>query len=446
MRMENEMRNKYFDFSKFEKIEDIIFLDEPILSHLIRNDKHFLLYLVDTLDSFDVLLLLEVEEISIFRYITGKLSLRHIIEGNTNICYLIEQDFNGEIINAEITQSDCIDKNYLPSDNSFLNYKPSENSYYYSFVIEQEKKAYLQFLREKAFYVKFEPNNTKYAHTIGFNQLANNLLSNLSASFRNFLKADFFEEFKNIVSDKDRLNRVYNSLLPDLDFRMVDLKYGSFEIGLSIDNTMKGSIEDVKMKNWASTVCEKYKDIVLDDKYDKVNVDRIISSYSEEDRRRIFNPLFKITENPDFDLQIKNHFDSSYKTIKIKDRSTREKIAPCVNGELGITDEKDYQIVNFTTVVDKNKSSKSINLDTTLFNSTNQTEVIIENKDFSEHGFNLDNKISISVKITTNKNLILLAADYDDIIFETSISSGKLNDGIRNITHKIYEYIMNKEI
>lgn len=357
---------------------------------------------------------------------------------------LIEQDFSGEIVDVKITQADSIDENYLPSEDSFLNYNPSESSYYYDIIKEYERKAYLQFLRDKSFYIKFAPSNKKYADTIGLNQLVNTLLSNLSLSFKNFLKVDFLKEFKYDITDLTKLNNTFNKILPDLDFRMVDLKYGSFEIGLSIDSVMKNSIENSKMKVWAIKVGDKYKEDVLDVNYDEENVNRIINNYEEEDRKKIFTPLFNIIENSEINFEIKKSINSSYKKIKINDKTVIQKIVPKRTETLQTYDDKDYQIMNVTTVIDRNKKCKSIDLDSTLFSSTDQVEVFITNKEFSDYGFNIANKISIAVQIKTDKSLIILSTVYEETNFDANVTTGKIADGIKDLTHKIYEYILNK--
>ena len=48
--------NLHFDLTKFEKIDDIIYFDEPILSHLRLNEKDYFLYLVDSLEKSDIFL------------------------------------------------------------------------------------------------------------------------------------------------------------------------------------------------------------------------------------------------------------------------------------------------------------------------------------------------------------------------------------------------------
>lgn len=443
--MKNKSKNIAFDLSKFEKIEDIIYLDEPILSHLKRNNKHFLFYLVDTIKESDIYLLFEVNEESIFEYLTKRISLKKLILINDNISYLIEQDFNGNITDINITQSEFIDEGYLPHEDSFLEYEPSEKSYYYNFIKEFEAKSYLTSLRNKAFYVKFTPNNSKYLDTIGLNELAYNLLSNLSLSFRNFLKADFFLEFKDHRTDKTKLSSTFKKLLPDLDFRMVDLKYGSFEVGLAVDSLMKGSIEDKEIKDWAIDVGYKYKEIVLDEDYDDHTVNKILESYGEEDRKKIFNPIFKITENPNFSLQIKDSNKSKYSTIRIKDKSIIEKIIPPTTYLNSIEDNKEYEIVQVTTIRDKNNLSKTIKLENTLFNSTDTTEVILNNKNFIKYGYQLDFEISIPLNITTEKDSIILFTKYDDIDFSLVYHSDRISEGIMKITSEIYEYILNRD-
>lgn len=441
--MNNKNENIKFNLDNLNKVEDIIFLDEPILSHLKRDNKHFLFYLVDTLKEVDIYLLFEVSEKSIFDYLTKEISLRSLIVNNKNFFHIIKQDFNGKILDVSVTESEFLDKDYLPNSKSFLTYEPSEQSYYYNFIKEYNSNFYLKKLQEKAFYIKFAPNTSKYSSTIGFNELASNLLSNISKSYKSFLKADFYKSFEKINSDKTKLTTIINKLLPDLDFRMVDLKYGSFEIGLAVDTVMKNSITDKYLKEWAIDVGYKYKSLVLDDDYDKKTVSKILDNYNEEDRKNIFSPIFKITENPNYNFQIKNSKSSKYSTIRIKDKTTIEKIIPKKIENLE-TDNKEFEIIQFTTVRDKNKKQKTIKLENTLFNLTDTTEVVLTNKDFEKFGYNLDFEIKIPLKIITDKNIIILNAMFNDTTFEVKYGSDKIDDGIKKITDRIYEYILEK--
>lgn len=444
--MKTKSKNIAIDLDKFEKIEDIIFLDEPILTHYKRNKKDFLLYLVDTIDELDIFLLLEVTEDIIYEYLMSGISLRNIIKQNENICYLVEQDYYGDICDIKVLQSDKIPETYLPYENSYLKYEPTNESYYYEFIHNYESKFYINSLRENAFYIKFSHNNKKYQDTIGFNELVNNLLSNVSMSFKNFLKSDFLLEFKYIHTDKTKLQKIYNKILPDLDFRMVDLNFGSFEVGLAIDKVMKGAIEDKKVKDWAINVGHKYKNLVLDKSYNDSTVKQILESYDEEERRKIFEPIFKITEDPNFNLQVKDNKKSKYSTINIIDKNTIERIVPSKKKDEELPESKEYEIIKVITVHEKTSKSKSIKLDdNTLFDSTDTTDFVLKNKDFEKFGYKIDTPINTILKISTEKDKIILSTTYNNIDFEAVIRSGKIDDGIKEITSAINDYIKTEE-
>ncbi len=442
--MTSPNKNISFDLNQFQKIEDIIYLDEPILTHLIKNNKHFLLYLVDTLDNKDTFLLLELEEQTIFDYLTKLITLRQIISSNQNFIYRIEQDFNGNIINADITQNSALPENYLPTEDSYLNYEPSSQSYYYNFIEEFESQTYLRSLREQAFYIKLAPTNSKYSDTIGFNQLVSELLKNISSSFKSFLKADFFETFKEKQTDEKKLNASFNRLSDDLDYRMVDLDFGSFEIGLAVDKVMKQSIENKEIRDWAIDVGYKYINIVLDDDYDEETVSTIISNYSQEDRKKIFEPIFKITKNSNYDFKIKYSKNKEYAKINIKDKSKIERIIPKIEIHEEVQ-SKEYEIIQVTTIKEKDKVRKSIKLDeNTLFESSNAKQVILKKKDFAKYDYILNFDVEIPLDISTEKGQIVLRTEFEGIEFKKTLDSGKFDEGIKQIISSIYEYILSK--
>ncbi|WP_167597963.1 hypothetical protein [Leeuwenhoekiella sp. ZYFB001] len=443
--MNKSTHNSAFDLSQFEKIEDIIYLDEPILTHLTRNGKHFLLYLVDTIERIDIYLMFELEETVIFAYLTKQISLKDVITSNKNFIYKIEQDFEGVIKNTSLTQSNILPDSYLPAEDSYLTYEPTNESYYYKLIKDFESKSYLRTLQKEAFYIRLAPTNDKYADTIGFNELAGYLLKNISASFKSFLKADFFESFKHQVSDQKKLNSLFSRLSEDLDYRMVDLNFRSFEIGLAVDKIMKKSIQDNEVRGWAMSVGYKYKDIVLDD-YDEKAVKNIIYSYTEEDRKKIFEPIFKITENPNFQLQVKNSKSKPYSRINVKDKAIIEKILPPITTELKEDKHKEYEIIQVTTIKEKDKLRKTIRLDeNTLFESSNTKQYILKKNDFAKFNFDLNYNVNIPLDISTQDGKIILSTNYQGIDFSKTIDAGKFDEGLRQIINSIYEYIVNKE-
>ncbi|MFT5279908.1 MAG: hypothetical protein ACI9P8_001547, partial [Bacteroidia bacterium] len=357
--------------------------------------------------------------------------------------YLIEQDFEGVVIGQDIILAHLLSEDYLPAVDSFLDYEPSKDSYYFSFIEEFESKAYLHLLREDAFYMKFAPTNGKYSTTIGLSELANELLSNLTVSYANFLKADFFQSFKTIQTDVGKLKKAFKSLEPYLDYRMVDLNYSSFEVGLAVDKVMKGTIQDKRFRKWAEDVGYRYKDLVLGEDYSDSTVEEIVSTYDEEDRRKIFEPIFKITQSPNYSLQIKNNKKNSYKTVRPRKSSVIPKIIPPKKDVIK-DDDSGFEIIQVTAVRKKDSNSTTIKLGSnTLFDSYESTEHILTKKEFQKFGYQVDDTISVPVQITVRKDQIDLSASYDSVDFAKTIDSVNIEDATKKIASAIYEYIVN---
>ena len=89
--------------------------------------------------------------------------------------------------------------------------------------------------------------------------------------------------------------------------------------------------------------------------------------------------------------------------------------------------------------------SKTIKIEDSLFSSSNNTEVILSNKEFKKSGYDLDFNISIPLNITAEKNSIKFLAIYDNENFEVNYNSEKMEEGIMKITSKIFEYIKNRD-
>ncbi len=134
--MTNQITHTNFNIKEFKKIEDIIFLDEPILTHLTRNGKHYFRYLVDTLVDarIDIFLLLELKEEVIYSFLKKEISLYELITTNPNFIYKLEEDFDGNIVNLEITQGILIPDGYLPDEDSFFEFKFNKSSHYFNIV------------------------------------------------------------------------------------------------------------------------------------------------------------------------------------------------------------------------------------------------------------------------------------------------------------------------
>jgi hypothetical protein len=431
-----------FPLDEFERVENIIFLDEPVLTHLKRKNTDYFLYLVDTKieEQLDVYLLFQVSEENIYNYLTSQLSLKNLILGNTNFIYLLEQDFNGIVNSYSVVTPLSLSSEYLPLDDSFLSYEPTEESHYHTLL---NSTSYVKKLRQDAFYVKFSSENSKYAETIGLNELSNDLLQNLSKSFKGFLKADFRHSLENYQTDNKKLRFIYNKLEGDLDLRMVYLKCASFEIGLANDKIMKTSIKDKRIRTWAEEVGLKFKDVVLSNDFSENRLNKIIDTYTEEERNKIFRPLFDITENQNFSIAVKDSLEDSYRRISIRDKGVIDKIIP-KKIENEVVDE-DYEIIQVTSVVNKNKRNKTIPLEGNLFSSSDITQYHLKIEDFSKYGYPIREDIDISLDIMVQKKHLVISTNYEGEHFQVIEPTMKINEGIKKVTAKISEFYLSVE-
>lgn len=433
-----------FNLSQFKRIEDIIFIDEPILSHLQLEDINYLLYLVDTTNNSDIFLLFEVDAIEIFRYITARESLKNIISNSKRLIIVIEQSFDGEIIENYFLSTKQLDPDYLPQDDSFISLQPTTNSYYYNMIAKYENQYYLESLRKTAFYLKFASTNKRHGETLGLKEIADNFLEKISKSFTNYVKIDFKRQFENHIFNKSNFNSTINRLISDLDFRMVDLKYGSFEIGLAVDDVMKNSIEDVKIKEWAKKVAYDYKEIVLDKNISKEETTEIINNFTAEERIKIFKPIIEIAENRNFELKIKGSEDEAYENVGLKDKRIAKEILSRQILPVEIK-EQDFDLVQFTAIIDKNDKKKFVKIEDTLFNQVQEAFYTLKFNDFKKYNFiQIPKSIEINLVLEKIGNKIALKCNFDNKEFNVILTDDKIDEGIKKITENIYEYYVNK--
>lgn len=438
--------NNTFNISDFNKIEDIIFFDEPILSHYKKENKDYLLYLIENLDNSDLFLLLDTNENSIVKYLNGDISLLELIKSNKNYCFYIEQDFDDQNLDFVISETKYISKEHLPSDKSFLNYIPLESSYYYNLIEKYKQEKYLRGLRDSAFYVKFTAKEKKYHNTFSLSELSDSLLKNLKGSFNDFAKIDFKHNFESKFTEEKDYRSAYKSAFPKAELRAVDFAFSSFEIGFAVDNIMNSNVEDLEIRKWTKSVGYKFKEIALNECYSEEKITEINKEYNDDERKKIFNPILKITENPNFDFSIKNTSQSSYNRINHITNKFREKVLPIIKIEVE-TKLEDIEIVNVLAVINKNNKTTTIKLnENTLFNSLDNNSYQLTNKDFEKSGYLLEENINIDLSISTKSGLLIVKCEYELNKFEIIEESKNINESISRIVDKIYQYIINKNI
>ncbi len=433
-----------FKSDLFEFIEDIIVLDEPILSHYKKGDKDYLLYLVDKLHDLDKYLLLEIQEIQLYEYLTAKKSLYHIISSNPNFIFQMSINYKGELIDYDVIQSPQIKEEYLPVEDSFIELDVIEDSIYHKLLKKYNDFTYIQKLKKDAFYIKFNPKSSKYGHTVGFKELSEQLFRNIATAYSEYTKFDFFNTFNNKITKASKLKSIFNNLKDDLDFRVVDAQISSFEVGLAIDTTMKNSIEDPEFRKWAKKVGEDFKQDVLELDDNQENLDNLLK-FTPEQRKKIMNPIIEVFQNKNIDFQIKDNLKGKYKKIKMPNTEFIDKVLPKENILIEAMPEE-YEIIHVTTLARKGIEPKSIRVDNnTLFTSTNNANIKITKADFEKHGYNIIENISVEVTISTERQgVVAFSAEFDNEKFKFTSTNDRLDDGLTEIIKKIYEYILNK--
>ncbi|MEK6495470.1 hypothetical protein [Myroides odoratimimus] len=429
------MKNS-FDLNKFQKIGDIIYIDEPILSHLQFNNIDYFLYLVETTNNSDIYLLFEVENGNIVRYLTERKSLRKLIQDNPRNMLLLEQNFMGEIIDVNTILACEVEEDYLPQEDSLFSLEPIEGSYYHNLISEYESKYYLETLREKAFYLKFSTINKKYADTIGLKDITNIFLNRLNKSYTSFIKISFKRKFNTQFSDK---------IMHELDFRIVDLNFGSFELGLAIDEVMKNNIEDLLVKQWAKEIGYDYLDIVLSEDISNDHMESILNEYSEDERLQIFKPIIDITKNENFYFKIKKNQNGKYNSIGVSKKTVASKILSRTKVKALIESKQNLELVQITAIIDKKGNTNTIKIQDSLFNKAEKIDHLLKFNDFKKYNY-LDMPNNVEIKVTMeqiNENSFILKADYDNNPFEVNVFDRKIEIGMRNMIKKIYEYYKN---
>lgn len=431
-----------FDLTRFAEVEDLIYLDQPILTHLRGNGKHWFRYLVDIGEKHDRFLFFEVSKWDIAKYLRAECSLRTILEGTDNFLFEVEIDYMGLVSNTSIIMPGLIPEGYLPAENSFVTYKVQRGSVYEGLLADYEKDEYLRNLRSGAFYIKFASNSKKYRETLGFNEIVKKFLARLASSYDAFLEADYLNSMGEVYSDIGRLKKSFNSIKSDLDYRTVDFKYGSFEIGLAVDTLMKSSIENKAVHDWAVNVGDKYRKIAFSNDYSSRDVKDIVSRYDEPTRRKIFDPVFEIRSNKQVSLEVRQPQSTEYKRMKLPNRTIMDWLAPPVLKEKA--KPKDLQLLNVIVLQDKNAPKKTIHLGgNTLFDTSDNYSLKLGADSIRHWGADVTSDWEIEAIISTVDGGAQLSAEYDGQLFVVG-EFEQLPEGINKLTKKLAEYIANR--
>jgi hypothetical protein len=434
-----------FPLEGAEKKEDLIFCDLPLLTRYVFQDKNYLYYHVDDENNVDTYLVFEIEEYSLFKLISGIISLKDTIFNVDNFVYIIDKNDKDIVVKTAYLHSSRIIDDYLPEEDSIIEINYTKYSFFDILVERYKSDYYTERLREKAFYLKIapEPINKKFGDTLGFEEMVDDILPKITDSYKKYSRCDFENRFKSIITNETKFNSTYRKLNELIDYRIVDLKYGSFEIGIASDTLMNSTnIQKKELKEWADSIGDNFKQDVLEiDLNNPVEFDRIALKFDEIQRAKIYSPIIELANDKNIVFSIKDNKLSKYKTIKKPRQETIKRLIPEKIVEVDFV-KKELDIVQFTGVVEKGKKISSNNYG--LFNSINEVHQFLTNETFKKYNINivLEQNIPLTLMKKDNGD-IEISAVYNLESFVVTLDNANFEPAIEKLVKRIHEYYLN---
>ncbi|MCD4795455.1 MAG: hypothetical protein K8R54_19650 [Bacteroidales bacterium] len=382
-----------------KKVADLIEFEGPILS-LFKDEKqnYFLFYWVDQDNILNRWLIWKIDIPQLKHYINGIISLYEVINSPTKD-YIFQVDIDGELNYRNIKFIDIkdISEDYLPEIESF--YDTDFLPQIQELIDLKEKIFYLESLRKKSLYFTLKPTTSVFSTTISVVE-AGNFLRDISSSFLSFVEFDFFESFKEIITDVKKINRTILRIKEILTLRVVHLKYSSFEVALATDTVQK--IESKEISEWRNQVLDKYKVDVINLDYDSENhINKMINKYPSQTRHKIYTPIINIINNKNYSTNVSDHYKRTVRSLKKINKKNKELLIP-KSQESGKKEETSKKLINLIIEIDGNTDIGKIGkreLHDNLLFSEEISEYIIKMDKIETSEYTIELKESINLKI-----------------------------------------------
>lgn len=354
-----------FPFLIDKKVSDLVFVDEPILSHFITNDKkNLFFYLIDLTDEYNHWLVFEVLEENLYSYIKGEYSLRDLILNSDNdFVYTVKSDDNFILSDPEMIKPESIEQKFLPSESSFNSIEVNKVPFYLELELKYSNEFYKKSLEKSAYFLKIDSVNKESKRLVTLNQLSN-FVSLFLKSYTNYSEVEFKNIFKSKYTDQTILDKAYSKIKKPTELYMTAAKAASFEIGLAIDKIMLGGeITDLELKRWAKNIFSNYRENVIELDYeDEEIVEAINKKYDYSQRQKIYKPFFDLINNNELQVSFgeKKEFLRPIGSVK-KDKV--ERILPRIELE----ETKGFEIVKYVVKQEIGKQTIRLTDENTLF-------------------------------------------------------------------------------
>ncbi|MBD2700774.1 hypothetical protein IC229_09005 [Spirosoma sp. BT702] len=440
-------------YRNLTKVIDLITFERTILS-LFTNDKneYFLLYLYDVLSEYDEYFFWKVNLLDLYSFLYKRVSLKELILIDTKEFvfiiysdYHIIEDFSDSDSYLRVEQillGDILD-DCLPKSDSFWAYsipKPLIS------VLEKfSRENYLETLRENSIYFIVEPSDSRFLNTVSTLDITG-FLTNLTSSYLAFVEYDFSEKFSGIFNDTESYDNSVTLLKSTMLPRVSDTKFGSFEVGLSVDFQYPLIQENDEMVAWQKTAIDVYKEKVLDLNYESpVEINEILESYPLNVRQRIFNPIYNISTNPRYTVKSTNRLKTKFENLPVIAKETKKIITQNDNDELfELEHEIQRELTNVILSLPKGGSIGDLNKRAFLKSILAVTKSEISESKYSEpfdyrtKHFNFITPLPISIAVRGLANVL-----FCDIL-GIEVNSTDNHELYRNFHKEIYEYYVTR--
>lgn len=295
------------------KVQDILYVDGPLLSHFKdEHDNDYLYYWVDYDSKLNRSLIVKSTKKDLYNYLSGGISLRKLItQLDSSFVFLVDQDANEVNVNVLMLNAYSLPEEYLPDERSF--YTLGLPLFYDHYLKDY---SYIEKLRERSYVFKLEPTDKVHDHTVSTKEAGSFLIA-ITKSIDSYIDYTATSKLKDVIIDRARLNKTINQLKQKASPRVTDSSYSSFNVSLAID-TLVFKSENKHIEEWQNDLIEGYKNDVLDvDFSSQEDAGIIVERFPDpETRKKIFDPIFKILENKDISLSVSSYnrgFERDYR-------------------------------------------------------------------------------------------------------------------------------------
>jgi hypothetical protein len=300
-------------YKEIYKVHDLMEYNGPILSHYKDpSDKDYLFYWVDYDTNYNRWLVWNISSSSLYEYINGEVSLYEVFL-ESPLFFSIDIDNNTKYNEIKLLTFNDLPKSYIPEKDSLYSFDIAD-------IYKNAKPLYsptniLKSMRETGYYFALKTNTPRYGRAVKLHD-AGYFLIDISQSAHEYVKNDFYNKYKGDFTDLKQLEKAVSNVEEFAEPLVVDAKFSSFEVMLSIDRYMGYDGEKTAYRNWRKDLMKNYHDDVINIDYNsKEAISKLEERFpNEATRRRIIKPVMDILVSKDYKLETRSA-NGDYKKI-----------------------------------------------------------------------------------------------------------------------------------